>query len=57
VPITTNIVNSNPTHIDLYSIQEYVIQFASELRQDGGFRRVSSTNKTDLHDIVEILWR
>jgi hypothetical protein len=50
-------MNSNPTRSDLYSIQEYVIQFASELRQDGGFLRVSSTNKTDLHEIVEILWR
>jgi hypothetical protein len=48
VPITTNIVSSNPTHSELYSIQEYVIKFGSELRQDGGFLRVSSTNKTNL---------
>jgi hypothetical protein len=35
-----------------------VIKFVSDLRQDGGFSPgppVSSTNKTDRHDIAEIL--
>ena len=35
-----------------------VIKFVSHLRQVGGFLRVlwvSSTNKTDIHDITEIL--
>jgi hypothetical protein len=35
-----------------------VIKFVSDLRQVGGFLRVlpfSSTNKTDSHDIAEIL--
>ena len=44
---------------EVYSIQHYVIKFVSDLRQVGGFLRyctpVSSTNKTDRHDITEIL--
>ena len=46
---------------DLHSfdlIQHYVIKFVSDLSQVGGFLRgppVSSTNKTDRHDIAEIL--
>jgi hypothetical protein len=42
----------------MYSIQHYVIKFVSDLRQVGGFHRgapVSSTNKTDCHDITEIV--
>ena len=30
-------------------------KFVSDLRQDGGFLQVSSTNKTNSHDITEIL--
>ena len=47
--------------LDLHSfdlIQHYVIKFVSDLSQVGGFLRgppVSSTNKTDRHDIAEIL--
>ena len=40
------------------SLQHYVIKFVSDLRQVGGFSPgppVSSTNKTYLHDITEIL--
>jgi len=43
---------------EMYSIQHYVIEFVSDLRQVGGFlpgTPVSSTNKTDHHDIIEIL--
>jgi len=41
VPITTNVVNSNPTYGEVYSIiQPYVIRFVSDLRQVGGFRMV-----------------
>jgi hypothetical protein len=39
-------------------VQYYVIKFVSDLRQVGGFHRVlrfSSTNKTDRHDITDIL--
>jgi hypothetical protein len=40
VPIITNIVNSNPAHGEVYSIQYYVIKFVSDLRQVDGFLRV-----------------
>ena len=40
VPIATNVVCSNPVHGDVYSIQHYVIQFVSDLRQIGGFIRL-----------------
>jgi hypothetical protein len=39
-------------------MQHYVIKFVSDLQQVGGFplsTPVSSTNKTDRHDITEIL--
>jgi hypothetical protein len=39
VPITTKVVNSNPVHGEVYSIQRYVIKFVSDLRQVGGFLR------------------
>jgi len=58
VSITTEIVCSNPTHGEIYSIQHYVIKFVSDLRQVSHFSLgtpVSSTNKTDRHDITEIL--
>jgi hypothetical protein len=32
VPITTNVVSSNPAHGEVYSIQHYVIKFVSYLR-------------------------
>jgi hypothetical protein len=33
------VVRSNPAHGEVYSIQHYVIQFFSDLRQVGGFLR------------------
>ena len=45
-------------HGEVYSIQHYVIKFVSDLRQVGVFfpsTLVSSYNKTDRHDITEIL--
>jgi hypothetical protein len=54
VSITTKIVSSNPVHGEMYSIQHYVIKFVSDLRQVGGFLQVL-TNKTDCHDLTEIL--
>jgi hypothetical protein len=54
VPITTKIVSSNPIHGEVYSMQHYVIKFVSNLWQVSG-TLVSSTNKTDHHDITEIL--
>jgi hypothetical protein len=51
--INTEDASSNPAHGEVYSIiQHYVIKFVSDLRQVGGF---SSTSKTDLHNITEIL--
>ena len=55
--VTTKVVNSNPTHGEVYSIH-YVIKFVSDLRQFSGFLQVlwfPSTYKTDCHDITEIL--
>ena len=45
---------------EVSSMQYYVIKFVSDLRQVGGFLKVlttpvSSTNKTDHHNITEIL--
>ena len=54
VPITTNVASSNPVHGEMYSIRHYVIMFASDLQQDGFLwvLSISSTNKTDSHDIT-----
>ena len=44
---------------DLY-VQHYVIKFVSDLRKVGGFfpdSPVSSINKTDRHDIAEVLFK
>jgi len=40
VVINTKFVSSNTVHVEVYSIQHYVIKFVSELRQVGGFLRV-----------------
>ena len=40
VPITTEVVSSNPAHGEVYSIQHYVIKIVSDLRQVCGFHRV-----------------
>jgi hypothetical protein len=37
MPITNNVVGSNPVHGEVYSIQRYVVKFVSDLRQVGGF--------------------
>ena len=37
VPVTTKVESSNPVHGEVYSIQQYVIKFASDLQQVGGF--------------------
>ena len=41
--------SSNPAHDEVCSIQYYLIKFVS------WFSQVSATNKTDPHDIAEIL--
>jgi hypothetical protein len=55
VPISAKVVSVNPAHGKVYSIQHFVITFVSDLQQVCGIIRVSSTNKTDLHDITKIL--
>jgi hypothetical protein len=60
VPITTKVASSNPSHGEVYSIKQYVIKFVSDLRQEWWFSpgsAVSSTNKTDSHNINEILMK
>ena len=55
---TFNLVSSNPIHGKVYSIEHYLIKFVCDLRQFWWFSPdtpVSSTNKTDCHDISEIL--
>jgi len=37
VPITTNVVSSNPIQVRFTSMQNYVIKFVCVLRQVGGF--------------------
>jgi hypothetical protein len=51
VPNTTNVVSLNHVHGEVYSIQYYVIKFPV-------YTPVSSTNKTDCHDIarLDIIW-
>jgi hypothetical protein len=39
VPITTNIVSSNPVHCEVYSMHHYMIKYVSDLWQIGGFFR------------------
>jgi hypothetical protein len=46
VPITTKVVSLNSAHGEVYSIQQYVIKFVSDLQQVGGFLH---------HNITEIL--
>jgi hypothetical protein len=37
MPITTNVVSSNPVHGEVYSIQHYVTKFVIDLRHVGGY--------------------
>jgi hypothetical protein len=54
VLIITNVVDSNPTHGEVYLIQHYVIKLAAGRWISPG-TTVSSINKADRHDITEIL--
>jgi hypothetical protein len=40
--MTSNVVSSNPANGDVYSIENYMIKFVSDLRQVGGFLRASA---------------
>ena len=52
-------MSSDPAYGEVYSIQQYVMNFVRDLLQIDSFNspstQVSSTNKTYLHDITEIL--
>ena len=51
-------MSSNPAHGEVYSIQHYVIKFAKDLQQVGGFLQVLRfplSNKTVCQNITEIL--
>ena len=57
VSITTKVVSSNPAHVEVYSIRQYVIKFVSDLRQICCFLRVPRfppQMKLTPHDIAEI---
>jgi hypothetical protein len=59
VPIATNVVSLNSTHGKVYSLQNYVIKFASDIPQVGaGVLQVllfPTLIKTDHHNIAELL--
>jgi hypothetical protein len=58
VPITTKVVSSNPIHGEVYSMQNYTTlcdKVGQWLVTGRWISPVSSTNKTDRHDITEIL--
>ena len=57
-PITSKVASLYPAHGEVFSIQHYVIKFVSDLRKVCNFHPgnpVSSTNKTDRHNITEIM--
>jgi hypothetical protein len=53
VPITTDVVSSNPDQGEVYNIMWKVWLATGQWFSSGP--PVSSTNKTDCHDIIEIL--
>jgi len=48
----TNVVISNPAHGEMYSIQHYILLYITAGRWFSPGTPVSSTNKTDGHDIT-----
>jgi hypothetical protein len=59
VPITTNVVNSNPTHGEVYWIQYYVIKLVSDSRHIGGFLRILRSSCVNIHTtttLVQVLF-
>ena len=49
------VVHSNIIVCNYHTIQHYVMKFVNDLLQVGDLHRVSSYNKTDHHNITEIL--
>jgi hypothetical protein len=56
VPITTNVVSSNPVHGKVYSIQHYMIKFVSDLQQVSGFLWVLQFILTKYFMSINILY-
>ena len=54
-PITTEDTSSNPAHGEVYSIEHYVVKWFVTGQWFSLDSPVSSTSKTDLHDITELL--
>ena len=54
MPITTKVVSSNPAHGEVYLIQHYLINLSVTFDRLMVFS-CSFTNKTDHHDMTEIL--
>ena len=59
VPISTKVASSNPADGEVYSIQLYVIELSVTCGRSVVFSgySVCSTNKTDHHDIDELLFK
>jgi hypothetical protein len=59
VPITTDVVSSNPVHAEVYctTLCNKVCQWLATGQWFSPGPPVSSTNKTDRHDITEILFK
>jgi chromosomal replication initiation ATPase DnaA len=52
------VFNATFINVSRRGVQHYVIKFVNDLRQVGGLiSLVSSTNKTDHHDITETLMK
>ena len=55
MPITTDVASSNPDQGEVYNICDKFCQWLATVRWFSSGTPVSSTNKTDHHDITEIL--
>ena len=55
VRITTKVVSSNPVHGEVYSISTFYDKVFQSLATSRWFSPVSDTNKTERHDIAELL--
>jgi hypothetical protein len=57
VPILNKVVSLNPTHVEVFCIQHYVIKWLEAGQFFSPGTSVSSTNKNDRHDLAEILYK
>jgi hypothetical protein len=60
MPIITKMVSLNPVHVEVYSMQHYVIKFVRDLRLvsqlfSPGVHSFLHQSKFDSYDIAEIL--